>query len=44
MPAKRSVSASNRHVKLFFVLCALPMFVVFPYLGAINNPNENVRT
>lgn len=26
------------------MLCALPMLGVFPYLAAVNNPNENVRT
>ena len=31
-------------VRLFFVLVALPMFLVFPYNQATNNPNENVRT
>jgi hypothetical protein len=33
-----------RAVRLFFVLVALPMFLVFPYNTATNNPNENVRT
>jgi hypothetical protein len=31
-------------VTFFLFLCALPMLGVFPYLGPINNPNENVRT
>lgn len=29
--------------RLFFLLVALPMFLVFPYLRATNNPNEYVR-
>ena len=44
MAAKRSAPARSRQVKLFLFLCALPMLLVFPYLGAVNNPNENVRT
>lgn len=44
MAAKRSAPAHSRHVKLFLFLCALPMLGVFPYLGPVNNPNENVRT
>jgi len=31
-------------VRLFLVLCAIPLLGVFPYVAAINNPNENVRT
>lgn len=31
-------------VRLFFALCVLPMFLVFPYWAQMNNPNENVRT
>jgi hypothetical protein len=31
-------------VRIFFVLCAIPLLLVFPYVAAINNPNENVRT
>ncbi len=27
----------------FFLLAALPFFGAFPYIGAVNNPNENVR-
>ena len=30
-------------LRVFFVLVFVPMFGVFPYLSAINNPNENVR-
>jgi hypothetical protein len=31
-------------IRAFFVLVALPLLGVSPYLGVINNPNENVRT
>lgn len=31
-------------VVLFFLLAFLPLVCVFPYLAAVNNPNENVRT
>ena len=44
MARRRSAPARSRHVKLFLFLCALPMLGVFPYIGAVNNPNENVRT
>lgn len=44
MAAKRSAPAHSRHVRLFLFLCALPMLGVFPYIAAVNNPNENVRT
>lgn len=40
----RRAPARSRHVALFLLLCALPLFGVFPYLAAVNNPNENVRT
>ncbi|MDB4997443.1 MAG: hypothetical protein JWM74_4875 [Myxococcaceae bacterium] len=30
-------------MRLFFVLIALPFFALFPYLRAVNNPNELVR-
>ena len=33
----------RRGVTLFLILCALPLLGVFPYLAAVNNPNENVR-
>ncbi|AKU96331.1 hypothetical protein AKJ09_02995 [Labilithrix luteola] len=36
--------STRRSIRLFFVLCALPLFCVFPFLSAVNNPNENVRT
>src|SRR5256885_10465390 len=29
--------------RLFFILVFLPMLCVFPYLRAVNNPNEFVR-
>jgi hypothetical protein len=31
-------------VRVFFVLVALPLLGVSPYIGVVNNPNENVRT
>ncbi len=31
-------------VRAFFLLVALPLLGVSPYIGIINNPNENVRT
>jgi hypothetical protein len=34
----------RRWVRVFFVLVALPLLGVSPYIGVINNPNENVRT
>lgn len=40
----RRAPARSRHVTFFLLLCALPMLGVFPYVGPINNPNENVRT
>jgi hypothetical protein len=30
-------------IRLFFVLVAVPMFAVFPYLRDLNNPNEYAR-
>lgn len=42
--AMRLPRANTKGVRAFFLLCALPYFFVFPYLGAVNNPNENVRT
>jgi len=33
----------RRLTRVFFALAFVPMFLVFPYLRAINNPNENVR-
>lgn len=30
--------------RLFFLVVAAPLFLVFPYLAQVNNPNENVRT
>lgn len=30
--------------RVFFIFVAAPMFLVFPYLAQVNNPNENVRT
>src|SRR5689334_21009941 len=43
-PADARFAALVRAVRLFFLLVALPMFLVFPYNTATNNPNENVRT
>jgi hypothetical protein len=34
----------GRWVFVFFVLVALPLLGISPYIGVINNPNENVRT
>ncbi len=34
----------RRWVCAFFVLVALPLLGISPYIGVINNPNENVRT
>jgi hypothetical protein len=34
----------RRWVCVFFVLVALPLLGISPYIGVINNPNENVRT
>jgi hypothetical protein len=44
MRARHTPPSEKRIVRIFFVLCALPFFFVFPYIGAFNNPNENVRT
>jgi hypothetical protein len=41
------VRGSRRHVwyvRAFFVLVALPLLGLCPYMAVINNPNENVRT
>ena len=35
--------AARRTTRLFFALVFAPMFLVLPYLRAINNPNEYVR-
>jgi hypothetical protein len=39
-----SLKKTPRAVRIFFVLAFLPLFFVFPYFGATNNPNENTRT
>lgn len=41
----RRGSGTRHHgrARLFFVLAILPLFAVFPYLRAVNNPNELVR-
>lgn len=39
----RARAPRNKRVRLFFVLCVLPFFALFPYLRAVNNPNELVR-
>jgi hypothetical protein len=31
-------------IRAFFLFCALPFLLVFPYFHPTNNPNENVRT
>jgi hypothetical protein len=31
-------------IRAFFILIAVPFFGVSPYIGVVNNPNENVRT
>jgi hypothetical protein len=33
----------HKRVRLFFLLALLPFFAVFPYLRAVNNPNEFAR-
>jgi hypothetical protein len=41
------VRESRRHrrwIRVFFILVALPLLGVSPYIGVVNNPNENVRT
>src|SRR5580692_11091690 len=41
------VRERKRHtwwVRAFFLLVALPLLGVSPYIGVVNNPNENVRT
>jgi hypothetical protein len=41
------VRRSRRHrgwTRAFFVLVALPLLGISPYIGVVNNPNENVRT
>ncbi len=41
----RSTSGKTPAItRLFFALVMGPMFLVFPYLATVNNPNENVRT
>jgi hypothetical protein len=35
--------STRRATRLFFALAFVPMFLVFPYLRALNNPNEYVR-
>ncbi len=39
----RGRAPRHKRVRLFFVLCVLPFFALFPYLRAVNNPNELVR-
>jgi hypothetical protein len=34
----------TRWIRAFFFLIALPFLGVSPYIGVVNNPNENVRT
>jgi len=33
-----------RGVRLYLALALVPLLCVFPYLGTVNNPNENVRS
>ena len=41
---RRELSWKRRGLhRLFFVLVMLPMLCVFPYIRAVNNPNEFVR-
>ncbi len=40
----RERKGQGRWVAAFFVLVALPLLGVSPYIGVVNNPNENVRT
>lgn len=40
----RSTSGKTSAItRLFFALVVGPLFLVFPYLATVNNPNENVR-
>lgn len=39
-----SRKTTDRAIRWFFVLVFFPMMTIFPYMGATNNPNENVRT
>src|SRR5687767_3238918 len=41
---RRRAKRGGLYIALFFVLAALPLLCVFPYIAATNNPNENVRT
>lgn len=38
-----SARRTSKATRLFFALVVLPFFFVFPYLRAVNNPNEFVR-
>src|SRR5580692_2756337 len=40
----RESRRDRRWIRAFFILVALPFLGVSPYIGAVNNPNENVRT
>lgn len=40
----RESRRDRRWIRAFFVLVALPFLGVSPYIGVVNNPNENVRT
>lgn len=40
----RWARASRAGHKIFLLLALVPLLCVFPYIGAVNNPNENVRT
>jgi len=41
---RRRSRPSRPVLAFFFALAFLPLVCVFPYLAAVNNPNENVRT
>ncbi len=41
---RRRRRPSRSALAFFFALAFLPLVCVFPYLAAVNNPNENVRT
>jgi hypothetical protein len=43
-PLGRALATRSPYVKVFLALLAVVYLTVFPYLQAINNPNENTRT
>ena len=45
LSAQREISRKNRLiVRVFFALLFVVFTTIYPYIGALNNPNENVRT